>query len=147
MIDIRSHTHISAPPGDVFAYIADFANNPEWQSGMKTATWTSEPPLRVGSTYDQVATFFGRVIESHFEVTAYEPGRSVTIETRSGSFPITVTRTVQQAANGCRVDAHVRGEPSGFLGMARPLMRWVVKRSVDHDYRRLKALLEEGSGA
>lgn len=144
MVDIRSHVDIAAAPDAVFGYIADFSHNPEWQAGMKEARWTSEPPLRVGSTYDQIASFMGKTIESHFEVTALEPGRSISIETRGGTFPIQVTRAVEPTEDGaaCRVTAHVRGGPTGVMRLMGPLMRWMVKRSVDKDYKTLKARLE-----
>jgi hypothetical protein len=49
-----------------------------------------------------------------------------------------------EAAAGARVHAVVEGEPSGFCRVAKPSMRWMVKRSMDADYRRLEALLESG---
>ena len=53
MITVNISIDIDLPPGELFAFLSDFENNPKWQNGMKVCTWTSAPPLRVGSTYTQ----------------------------------------------------------------------------------------------
>ncbi len=134
---------IERPAAEVFEYIADFERNPLWQGGMKACRWTSEPPLRVGSTYDQQAAFLGRRIESSFVVTALEPGASITIETTESTFPIKVTRAVEpRGDDNCYVSATVEGGPGGVFVLLGPVMRFMVQRSVRGDYRRLKQVLE-----
>jgi uncharacterized membrane protein len=142
MIEVRVTQTIDRPAGEVFAYLADMANNPRWQRGMRRCQWTSEPPLRLGSTYDQEASFLGRTITSSFEVTELEPGRRIRIQTTGGSMPIDVTRHVEPDGDGCVVGAVVRGDPSGLFLLAAPIMKLLVRASVGRDYRRLKALLE-----
>ena len=142
MIKVESYVTIERAPEDVFAYITNFENNPHWQSGMVSARFTSDPPLAIGSTYSQVAKFMGRRVESSFVVIAYEPGRLIKITTTSGSFPITVTRSVEPAQDRSLVRAIVEGDSSGFFKLAEPLMRRMVQRSVNSDYTRLKELLE-----
>ena len=86
----------------------------------------------------------GRTLMNLFEVTEYEPGRSVSIHSEEGTFPITVCRSVHPVAPGsCRVTAEISGEPRGWMNWLAPLLRWLAQRSVDADYDRLKRLLEE----
>ena len=145
-MQMRSVLHIDRPAGDVFAVVADFSRNPEWQRGMKSAVWTSEPPVGVGSTYDQVARFLGRDVTTSFEVVAYDPGRSITIESRASSFPIRVTRSVEPLTDTrCRVIADVSGEPGRFFRLFGPVLGWMAERSVLGDYRRLKEILENSN--
>jgi len=133
---------IQRPAAEVFDYIADFENNPLWQGGMETCMWTSDGPIAVGSTYEQVAKFMGRPILTTFKVTALEPGRSISIESIVSTFPIQVTRNVEPSGDGsCRVTANVAGQPP-LLMRLMPGMNWMVKRSVTQDYARLKELLE-----
>lgn len=114
---------------------------------MRSARWTSPPPVGPGSTYDQVAGFLGKEVISSFRVVELMPGRSVTIESTSGSFPITVTRRVEPTDAGrTRVSAVVRGDPTGYYRLARPLLRWFVESSVRADYANLKRLLEAEPG-
>lgn len=142
MLRVETIVHINRGSDEVFAFISNFENNPLWQSGQVEARFTSEGPLRVGSTYDQVAKFLGRRIESTFEVLAYEPGWKVKAASTSGSFPITFTRMVEARDGGAKVSAVIEGDASGFFKLAEPLLARMVQRSVDADYRNLKRIME-----
>ena len=143
MIEISAQVEIDRSPEAIFDFLADMSNNPTWQKGMQECRWTSEPPLRLGSTYDQVARFLGKEIVSSFVVTEFEPGHRIRIQTTSGTMPIDVTREVIAVADGrSSVSAIVRGDPTGVFRLATPLMRMMVQRSVTRDYRRLKEVLE-----
>lgn len=142
MKPIHISIHIARPANEVFAYLSNFENNPIWQSGMISATFTSEPPLRVGSTYDQVATFLGRDIITSFEVIEYEVDKKVKAHSVSGTFPITFTRQVEEAEEGSHVTALVEGKPNGFFRLLGPLLRPMVRKNIERDYQKLKQILE-----
>lgn len=145
MLEVEASVEIDRPAADVFAYLADMSNNPKWQRGMKACTWTSEPPLQLGSTYDQEASFGGKKIVSSFEVVEFTEGSRIRIKTTGGTMPIDVTRTVETNADGtANVGAVVRGDASGVFKIAAPLMKMMVGASVRKDYARLKAVLEGG---
>ena len=143
MVEASTSIEIERPADEVFAFVSEFPNNPRWQRGQRSCRWTSEPPLRVGSTYDQHARFLGRDMVNAFRVVELEPGRSVTFTSESGTFPLTITRTVEPLGAGrSRFTEHVRGEPGGFFRIAEPLLRPLVKATIKRDFPRLKALLE-----
>lgn len=143
MIEVRTEVEVPGPAGEVFSFVSDMSNNPRWQKGMQHCRWTTDPPLRVGSTYDQVARFLGKEIVSSFEVTELEDGRRIRIRSTSGPMPIDVTREVTPVTDDrTRVTAVVRGDPSGLFRIAAPVMRWLVRRSVRGDYERLAELLD-----
>lgn len=143
MIQVEVRVEIERPAAEIFAYISNFENNPQWQNGMIDCRFTSEGPLRLGSTYVQQARFMGRTIESTFEVLAYQPGRMVKAGTTGGSFPITFQRMVDPQANGSsRVSAIITGDASGFFKLAEALMKPMVQRQIEGDYARLKRILE-----
>lgn len=132
---------IGRPAEEVFSFVADVENNPEWQSGMTSCEWTTPPPIRVGSTYRQTASFLGRPVISTFEVTEFEPDRLIRFTTIESSFPIDVVRRVEPVADGtCQVVAEISGEPPG-PGVLAPVIRRIAQRSVDGDYDRLVSLL------
>lgn len=142
-MEVTSSVEVERPADEVFAFVADAENNPRWQRGMRSCRWVSDPPIGVGSVYEQEASFLGRTIRSTFEVVAYEPDRSITIETIESTFPIRVTRSVEPVGDGrSRVSAIVRGDPTGVFSIFAPALRWMVRRSVRGDYRRLRELLE-----
>jgi uncharacterized membrane protein len=135
---------IARPADEVFIFLDDVTNNTQWLRGMVSCTWTTDPPTRVGSRYEQVARFLGREIRTSFEVTEHEAGHRVTIASRAGSsFPLTVTREViPRGADACAVIETVESDPAGFYRMATPLLRLMVGRNIRRDYRRLRTLLE-----
>ncbi len=140
---MSASVEIERPAEAVFDYIANMELNTTWQAGMRECRFTSDPPIAVGSAYEQVASFMGRAIRSSFLVTAFEPGRSITIETLESTFPIKVTRTVEPLSETrSRATATIEGAPSGIMGLLAPLMKRMAQRSVRGDYRRLKSLLE-----
>ena len=134
---------IERPADLVFEVVADMSRNPEWQRGMKSCIWTSEAPIRVGSTYDQVAEFLTRKIVTSFEVVEFEPDRKIRIKSVKSTFPLDITRSVKPTGEfRCEVTAIVTGEPSGVLKWLDPLTKRLVARSVRQDYQRLKVLLD-----
>lgn len=146
-MQLSGSVEIARPATDVFAFVAEPQNHPQWQSGMRECRWTTEPPRGVGSRYEQVASFLGRRIESTFEVTALDAGRSITIERRASTFPIRVTRSVHPLGDArCRVEASIEGGPGGPLRLLAPLMGLMAQRSISRDYARLRRLLEAEGG-
>ena len=142
MIKVTVDIQINRRAADVFAYISNFANNPKWQKGMVEAYYTTEPPIRVGSEYTQVARFLGRNIESTFKVIEYNPGRLIKATTLKSTFPITFARFVEPNDNGCLLTTIVEGDASGVYKLTEPLLRNKVRSSIQQDYERLKKLLE-----
>ena len=142
MIEVRQTLTVAQSPAEVFAFWGDHSNNPQWQKGQRSCTWTSEPPLGVGSTYDQEAAFMGRRIVSSFECVEYEAGRSIRMVTTASTMPLDITREVAAGPNGGTVlTALIKGGPEGIGRFFDPLMQRMVARNVAQDYKRLAALL------
>ena len=141
---VTVRVNIDRPAGEVFAFVEDVENNTQWLRGMVSCSWTTDPPVRVGSRYEQLASFLGKRIRTNFEVTALQPGELVTISSREGSsFPLTVTRRVEPLGpTRSQVTEIVESDPRGFYRTAGPLLHWMVRRNIQRDYNRLKALLE-----
>ncbi|MGI9615167.1 MAG: SRPBCC family protein [Acidimicrobiales bacterium] len=147
MIEVLIDIDVKAPPDEVFAFWSDHANNPSWQNGMKSCTWTSEPPIGVGSTYDQEASFLGRPITTSFEVVEFEPGTKIRITSTVSTLPLDITREVAPTAEGgTNLKATIRGEPGGLMKLMNPLSQRMVARNVNRDYARLKVLLDDPDG-
>lgn len=147
MIDVSTSIEIERSADDVFAFVTEFPNNPRWQRGQVACTWTSDPPLRVGSTYEQHARFLGRDMVNSFEVVEHVPGRRVKFRSTSGTFALTITRTVEPLGSGrARFTERAEGDPGRFFGVASPVLRRLVVRSIRRDFPVLKALLESPSG-
>jgi uncharacterized membrane protein len=135
---------IQRPRPVVWEYMANAEHNPEWLSNMQSAKWITDPPIRVGSRYEQVARFLGKEVRTTFEVTALEEGHLITITSLPGSsFPITITRQVDPIGDDqCRVTETAGGDSSGYYRLAEPLMRPLMGFKITRAYGQLKKMLE-----
>ena len=143
-MQVEVQVEIERPIEDVFAYITNFENNPKWQNGMVSCTFTTEPPVGEGSRYTQVAQFMGRTIESKFLVTKFIPNERVEFETTESTFPIQIVRMVSPTSSGTLVRAIISGEPDGMMKLFTPLAQVMMRRPIEADYARLKVILEQG---
>jgi hypothetical protein len=134
---------IERPVAEVFALAADPTNDPLWASVVAEATQTSEGPLGVGTTFEQVLRLLGRRIEITFEVTEYEPNRRLHIGRFSGRLRSAVgRRTFEPAPAGTRVTFRGEGTSGLFLNLLEPLVTAAARRAVRRDLANLKKVLE-----
>ena len=127
----------------IATYAMDPANDPVWIGGIREANWVTEPPLRVGTRVERIASFLGRRIEYVLEVAELGPGARLRMVSVKSPFPMTVTYEFQDAgASATLAKIRVEGEPGGFYGLASPLMARAVRRSISGDLRRLAAQME-----
>ena len=142
-MEINVERTINRPAAEVAPFFFDVTNNMKWQSGMKSCEWTSEPPHGVGSTYEQIAEFRKKPVVSTFEVTEYEPGERMRIESIKSTFPIQVTRTVEPIDDSrCRVAAQITGRPGVVFKLLEKIGERVARKSIEADYDRLVAHFE-----
>ncbi|HET7736119.1 MAG TPA: SRPBCC family protein [Nocardioidaceae bacterium] len=141
-VDVQVETVIERPVGEVAAYAGDPTNAPEWYVNIRSVEWRTEPPVAVGSRLDFVAQFLGRRMAYTYEVAELVPGDRLVMRTADGPFPMETTYTWEPAATGTRMTLRNRGNPSGFAGMAAPLMERAMRRATTKDLARLKHLLE-----
>lgn len=141
MIEFENQILIRRPVEEVFAFVSDFENVPKWNYYVKDVRKTSNGDQGEGTTYHQVRVSD----EQDFEVTAYEAGERVVIETLPGSKPAFEMRfTFEAVPEGtCLKDAWKLR--SGVLGLLEPLAAVRVKSAVRENLGKLKELLESGS--
>ena len=142
-VDVRTEVGIDRPVGEVAAYAADPTNAPEWYANIASVEWTTQPPLRVGSSMAFVARFLGRRLAYSYEIVELVPGARLVMRTASGPFPMETTYTwAATPAGGTVMTLRNRGEPAGFSRLASPFMAPAMRRANRKDLAKLKSLLE-----
>lgn len=141
-IDVTAVARIAAPRQVVAGYVMDHANDPVWIGGITESELLDEPPLGVGSRVRRVASFMGKRIEYVNEVTRLEPGSLLEMRSVKSPFPMVVTYAFEEADGATRASVRVQGDPSALYRLAGPLMTRRVRRSVQEDLQRLRAILE-----
>lgn len=76
---VERRTTVSAPPAEVFAYLADLRNVADWMTGVVSAEQTSDGEMGVGSTALVVRELMGQRFEAPLTVTEFDPPRHVVI--------------------------------------------------------------------
>jgi uncharacterized protein YndB with AHSA1/START domain len=145
MIRVEHTVEIDRPPAEVFEYMMDMENLPEWQSSAIEAQWEGE--RAPGSHIREVRKFLGKRIESEVEVTEYEPNRRFCLRATSGPVPFSVEHTFEPTNGGTRITFVGEGEPGGFFKLAEPVVARTAERQFTGDFATLKDLLEARGGA
>ena len=133
---------IGRSPTDVFAFLTDLDNLPEWQQSIVEIRREDDGPLEAGARFTEVRRVAGRRIESTIEVAALEPQREFSLRVVEGPVPGTVRHLLE--ADGAATRLTVVGELTGggLRSLAGPLLERAARRETERDLRRLKEVLE-----
>ncbi|WP_435334909.1 SRPBCC family protein [Haloarchaeobius sp. TZWWS8] len=142
MVHLELSIEIRRPPTDVFAYVANFENDPDWKSAVRSVTRTSDGPLNVGSTFEQTAGFMGKSVVIPYEVTEFDPGTEIRYESTGGPFPVDIVRRVEPVAEGAQFTTDITAASENFFDLAKPVLQRVGAEHVRGDLAVLKAYLE-----
>jgi uncharacterized protein YndB with AHSA1/START domain len=122
---VEESVEINRSPEEVFDYVANPQNLPEW-SGLAIEVKDAPEPLEEGDKFTAVGKFLGRRFETPYERISIEPNR----------------RYTDRAAGGPVPDQDWIYEPGAFFKLAEPLIERVLRRQVRADLETLKDLLE-----
>ena len=145
-VDVLTERVIRRPRAEVAAFAGDPTNAPRWYANIRSVTWQTEPPVRLGSRVAFVAFFLGRRLEYTYEVVELAPLERLVMRTAQGPFPMETTYTWEDASEGTRMTLRNRGEPSGFARAVAPLMAAMMRRADDADLATLARALEGDGG-
>ncbi|MDQ6879121.1 MAG: SRPBCC family protein [Candidatus Dormibacteraeota bacterium] len=133
---------IRRPAAQVFDFLANPENDPQWSSASKEMRKTSVGPVDVGATFTQVGHFLGRRFEFSLEVTANEPNRKFGMRVVAGPIRFAGVRVLETVPDGTRVTFTGAGASGGFFKLARPLLARAAERQLNADLAALKEVLE-----
>ena len=140
MASFENTVIIPRPVEEVFAFLADFENVPEWNYAIVETTKVSPGPVGVGTTYHQTRSIPSRSEES-FEVTAFEAPRRLEIQGQIGPFRARVGYMLEPTGTETRLRNAVDLGSSGLSAIVVPLAASRVKHAVAANLDTLKQLL------
>ena len=143
-MQVEESVVINRPLEEVFDYVANRENLPEWSSPVQEVHSETQGPLvEVGARFTTVAKFLGRSFETPFDVVVHDRPHRHTDRSMGGPFPQEYTHTFEEVEGGeTRLTEVTEGEPGGFFRLAGPLLEMAGKRQFRADLETLKDLLE-----
>ncbi len=142
MVNVVTSLVIHRPIEEVFAYLTDARNHPQWDTGLLDIHQTPESPVGVGTRITEVRLFLGRKFEMTSEVVEYEPPTKYTRTAMGGPVPGTGTLTFEPTAEGTKLTWIFKMQPGGFFALAEPLFARSLKRQLEAALGDAKDLLE-----
>jgi uncharacterized protein YndB with AHSA1/START domain len=100
---IETSVVIQMPIDQVFDYLIEPANLPEWAPGFVEGRSTSEDPIGVGSTSTRITNFGGRDSESEHVITEFEQNALMAVSSKMGPMEIKEMFVLEPADGGTRV--------------------------------------------
>jgi Polyketide cyclase / dehydrase and lipid transport. len=138
-VDVRTHIQIDRPRAEVAAFAMDPDNATGWYENITAVEWKTPRPVTVGSNVAFVARFLGRTIAYTYQVSEIVENERFVMSTAEGPFPMETTYEWHDApSGGTTMELCNRGEPSGFSGLAAPLMAKAMRRANQKDLERLR---------
>ena len=128
---------IDRPVAEVFAYVTDVRNVPDWQESAQSAEWIEE-----GRRFRERRSFMGRSAEIELEVTALEPGGRFDVRAVNAPVKFEIRHSFEERDGGTLLRVHAEARLGGALRFAAGMAKRQAESQFRKDFERLKQLLE-----
>ena len=140
---IVASVNIDRPASQVWAYVADYGNDPSWRAAVTQMRPSVPGPAQVGVTTHEWLRLLGMTFRTDAIIDRVEAGRLLEWRAHDRQKQLQGSRLVEPTGPASsRFTEVVEG---GLLGLSRPLgplVAWLLQRQATTDLRRLKNLLE-----
>src|SRR5215210_3075614 len=140
---VEESIEIDRPLQEVFDYVSDVGNYPEWMAdALKVRKDTEGPPQHIDK-FTVAIKSVGRRFETPYERTSYEANRRYTDRAVGGPVPNQRWNcTFQEVPGGTRLTRTVEAEMSGILKLLEPIQKRAAERGLRRDFKTLQDVLE-----
>lgn len=112
----------SLPIDETFAFVADFANCPQWDPNTVTSERIDPGPVGLGARYRLGVRQRGSVVPMEYRVSAWEPGRRVVLVGAGSNVRATDEISFQSIPTGTRVDYTADISLTGWMRLVEPFV-------------------------
>src|SRR5438132_9890672 len=119
---------IERPRDEVFDFVADERNEPQYNPQMTRAEKVSPGPIGVGTRFNSVMTGVGPAAEMTIEFTEFDRPRRIAETTHLSNMDIEGVLLFEPAPGGTRMRWTWDLKPRGLYRLLGPLMRRIGER-------------------
>jgi hypothetical protein len=141
MIQHDVSIHLNRPVDQVFAFLADPAMQPLWQSNLIEIEQPTAGPMRVGTRIREVRRLGRRPTEYQAEVTGFEPNKRFSLRVINGP-RVTLSYSFEPEKGGTRLRYQFAMRPNGLMRVFEPLIIRSLRKQSSSDFEKLKDILE-----
>ncbi len=145
MGDFALQIDIRAPQTEVFEYLADATQTPQWYEAVRSATRVGAGPVAEGARYEFTRELpQGRVV-NEVEIAEYEEPTRIAFASRTGPTPFVYRYSVEPTGFGSRVtlEGSITGEGlRGASAILAPFASRFFERGMAKNLEMLKSRLE-----
>jgi carbon monoxide dehydrogenase subunit G len=132
---------VTTPPGETFAYLADFSHTSEWDPGIAEARRLTPEPTAVGSRFEVIALFRGNRQRFEYVVTEFEEGNRIALRGEGEKAISDDAMTLWASGGGTRIRYEADIRLKGVLRVAEPFLGGTMKKIGDDALDGLSARL------
>ena len=122
MTRIHERIQTALPIEDAFDYVADFANNEEWDPGTDSSTRIDDGPVERGARYKLAVRMGGRVAPMEYRIRDFQrPHRVVLVGHGSGVDAVDDIR-FERTDDGTAIDYTADIRLGGILRLVQPFL-------------------------
>lgn len=139
---VKQSVTIDRPVEEVFAYVSDPANIPEWRSDVLEVKGPGGS-IASGSTFEEMVNFMGRKSFT-MQVIDYQPDHREVIQAVSGSgVRPTQTFRFKAVGAGTQLDFSVDIRTYGLFRLMEPMLPGMIRKTWSRYLTGLKEILED----
>jgi carbon monoxide dehydrogenase subunit G len=142
MVRFESSTSIARPVNDVFDYVSDVRNDPNWHTDVLEASTAGPGPIGSGTVFNTKFKPFMGKSEGTMTVSEYEPPTRTVLKGRLGKMAPTITYSFAAEGSGTRLTRRVEVDPPGIMRIMAPLMKPMMGKQNAGFLANLKRVLE-----
>jgi carbon monoxide dehydrogenase subunit G len=142
VVRFELEVEIAKPVHEVWEYLIEPENVPEWQASAVSSHQITDGGMGVGTHLRDERRFLGRRAHSEVEVTEFEPERLFTLHGISGPVRFTVRHRLEDRGGHTHLEIEAEAEPGGVGRLMRPMIEHAAAHEIRKDFDRLKQQLE-----
>ncbi len=147
MARIEGEIVIGRPVAEVFDYVADQSNEPQYNPQMVRAEKITPGPVHQGTRFRSAVAVRGRTAEMQIECTGYDrPARLASLTTMEQA-DFSYLLTFEPVPAGTRMRWSGQAKPKGAYRLLGPLFTWLGRRQEQRIWASLKKHLEAAAPA
>lgn len=109
---------VSVAPERAFSLASDFANAPARISGIRGVRMLTDPPVGLGTRFEETRVVFGREATETMQVTAFEPPHRYVLETSSHGTSYRSELRFAPEGDGTRISMTFEARPETLIAHA-----------------------------